>query len=85
MNWWQDMLERWGWTPPEPDVAAKAQQAHDLHQAAIDVRVSIEEGTARTRPLIARVERMTAALDRRMQDEYALAEPAPRRRKGHNG
>jgi hypothetical protein len=55
------MLDRWGWQPPEREVAEKERRAGELHQAAIDARVSFEASTRTTRPLIQRLERLAAA------------------------
>jgi hypothetical protein len=69
MSWWRRMLERWGWSPPEEEVAEKEQRAADLHDAAVDARKTIEATTAKTRPLIRRVERLAAAYLREEQAE----------------
>ena len=78
------MIERWGWAPPEAEVRNKEDQAQVLHQAAIDARVSFEQGTAATRPLIRRVERLAnlyvraAAAEARAAADYQAAEATRR-------
>ena len=78
MSWWRQMLDRWRWAPPEDEVAAKEQRSAELHQAAIDVRVNFEESSARTRPLIRRLEQLAARAVRentvQARADYARAE-----------
>jgi uncharacterized coiled-coil protein SlyX len=64
MKWWNDLLDRWGWSPPEQETLAKERRAEELHKAAVEMRTEVEASQRRLKPLIERVERMAEAYAR---------------------